>query len=300
MKSRNGLKKFINFYPALFVKENEILKLKSLQDQTLSKTNYDLELDNVGSDLEIVKELIMLMSNINAKSEERAIMVVDNYDQLAFRISWLCQKTGLLSNTSMRKIVAKYPNIFEINGSFVNLVVTSAENRLYEKTISLNILSVIKSQPNISPAEIVSKLAPICKTRIQNESDLFNFVKMHKDFHPEWMKYTPKETMEEIVQFYNMTMLSKFQFSGGFPSKDKETRNFSSDDSQSENSWTLEIENGRHCQSISDILTESVLRANDPVNSIQCVSNPQLTNLEKNVLQIGNLTFDTKINKYIM
>ena len=115
-----------------------------------SKPDYDLDpcdLDNLGSDLEIVKDLITLISNSHEQSEDRLITVVDNYDRLVYHIRWLCQKTGEnLSNTSMRKIITKYPNIFEIHGSFVNLV-TSAEHRLCEKTVSLNILSIIKSQP---------------------------------------------------------------------------------------------------------------------------------------------------------
>ena len=161
LKSNSNLKNFIEFYPALFVKENGMLRLKPLEEQTLSKPDYDL--DNLGSDLEIVKDLITLMSksNSNVQSEDRIITVLDNYDQLVYHTRWLCQKTGEnLSNSSMRKTITKHPNIFEIHGSFVNLV-TCAEHRLCEKTVSLNILSIIKSQPNISSAEIVSRLAPI-------------------------------------------------------------------------------------------------------------------------------------------
>ena len=58
LKSKNGLKNFTEFYPALFVNENEMLTLKPLLDeQILSKPNYDV--DTVGSDLEIVKDLYL-------------------------------------------------------------------------------------------------------------------------------------------------------------------------------------------------------------------------------------------------
>ena len=190
-KKSSGLIRFTEFYPSLFYHENGLLKLvppskvlegidrPPISDYLLPKIpQVDDEADS-----EIIKHLVLLLSN----SQPDSIIVLDNADRPVYSISWLHQNLPHVnaSKNLLRKILSKYPDIFDLHVPFVNLA--SLFSGLCEKRISLDILTITKILPDVLSEDIVSnflpKLLPSSRTRIKTESDLLNFLQMHKDFH---------------------------------------------------------------------------------------------------------------------
>ena len=229
LKSPEGLKYFVEFYPELFLVIEDFVQLKEVPDVQIEKNTDDF---NVASS-DLTEDMLIIFLNkklteLLHETENSRIMVIDNQDRPFYKVNYIWElippemkdKLQLKSPNDLMKILENYLHMFKITTYPLSFQTRSklsesvpsekivftyplsiqtrsklSESFPSEKIVSLEILRVKRRMPKAPSLNIFLNLSPICRKRIRDPTELSKFLELHNDFHFNWMNVKDDPTI---------------------------------------------------------------------------------------------------------
>ena len=307
LKSTEGLTCFIGFYPELFIyiPSQGLLMLNFLESDANTKSqapplscNVDsIESAEVGS----VKALWHLMNMAYNEVENSIVYVEENVDRPLYSIAWLWQKLPVniqrffKNDKVLQKFMFKYPQMFRVHGQYAQNM-EKIKHCPSEKTVSLEILKILRENPDASLMDIAKRLPSPCRLRIRTAKELTKFLALHEDFHENWHsmneKYGEKDNdkLEYVTEALNKVVVGENDEEHKImsPMLENNEVNFTinDDDSDEVTTWRFTKNLGwKKYNEFSEVVGEqSIVVENDP-KPFHWVDKE----IEKLKVQLGNL-----------
>ena len=213
VKSNDGLRGFVQFYPALFVLDGSNgINLRKSESMTVKKmfpNPWEFHLQGKTSiDQERLKFIVNLMMTEQHTSKNSNVFVIHNQEFVSFSKGFILKR--LPSNLKFDGNETKQLNhlndftflyqqiFFTIYGSpYIRLKLT--QGILDEKAVSLNILEIKKENPEFLIEDIFAHLSDLSRTRIRSVKELQAFFELHPKFHPDCLQMKPKIIGEKKI-----------------------------------------------------------------------------------------------------
>ena len=200
LKSPEGLKGFVEFYPELFSVVKDFVQLKEVPDVELEQNN-DIVIEDDSPENDLISTLLKCMAEAQPETENSRIMVIENCDRPFYKVSYLWETISafvkeylqLTTPNELVKIFENYLHVFELTRNYPQTIQTRcklSESFPSEKIVSLEILRVKRRMPKAPIKNIFLNLSPICQKRIKDAFELSKFLELHNDFHYNWMNIT--------------------------------------------------------------------------------------------------------------
>ena len=207
LKSPEGLKGFVEFYPEIFSVVKDFVQLKEVPDVQLEvNQGDDFNDDNVIGDddlpeKKLISSLMKIMTEMQHETENSRVMAFENCDRPFYKVNSLWEmipaelkdNLQLTTPNDLMKILENYLHVFKLNRNYPQTIQTRyklSESFPSEKIVSLEILRVKRRMPKAPNMNIFLNLSPICQKRIRDAFELSKFLELHNDFHYNWMKIT--------------------------------------------------------------------------------------------------------------
>ena len=151
--------------------------------------------------------LIKKFTELAHETENSRIMVLDNQDRPFYKLDYIWElippelkdKLQLTSLNDLMKILENYQHVFKMSTHplFIQTRNKLSESFPSEKIVSLEILRVKRRMPKAPTLNIFLNLSPICRKRIRDPSELSKFLKLHNDFHFNWMNVKDDKSISD-------------------------------------------------------------------------------------------------------
>ena len=214
LKSNEGLKGFVQFYPALFVLDGSsginLKKSESVTVKEMLPNPWEFHLQGIDTiDQERLKFIVNLMMTEHHTPNNSCIMVSRyNEDLASFSKDFILKR--LPSNlkfdgneTTQLKLLndftLSYQQFFFTGYDIPYIRLKLKQRNLDEKAVSLNILEIQKENPEFLIEDLFAHLSELSRTRIRSVMELQAFFEFHPKFHPDCVEMKPKTVGDKKI-----------------------------------------------------------------------------------------------------
>ena len=206
LKSNEGLKGFVQFYPALFVLDGSsginLKKFKSVTVKEMLPNPWKFHLQGIDKiDQERLKFIVNLMMTEQHTPENSQTLVINNQDLAFFSKDFILKRlpgnlkfdgNEITQLRHLKDFTLSYQQIFltYYNVPFIRLKLM--QGNLDEKAVSLNILEIKNENPEFLIEDIFAHLSELSRIRIRSVMELQAFFELHPKFHPDCLEMKPK------------------------------------------------------------------------------------------------------------